>query len=323
MAYGMDDRVREQGTHSGTGAVTLPNVAVSGFQTFLAGWGASGTGEYCIVIGSQWETGFGTLNAGGTSLTRTTVYDGSSGAGVTVNFSSGTADIFGATPAELAHFLNMREIAVASATTTDIGAVRGSQIEITGTTTITGFGTSKNRRRSVRFSGALTLTHNATSLILPGAANITTVAGDTAEFISDNSGNWRCIHYNRASLAPIDGAAFVGYTPTVTASSGTFTSVSATGASKNFGRVTKLRATVTITTIGTAAGRMLVSVPTGTVVAIGAGGAIGLNGGNGDPLIGTAFFDSNTTISFVKATDRSFPGTSGETLYVWGEYERT
>lgn len=204
MAYGMDDRVREQVSAfaGGTGAVTLPNVAVSGFQTFLGGWGASGTGEYCLVIGAQWETGFGTLNAGGTQLTRTTVYDGTSGAGVAVNFSAGVMDCFGALPAELAHFLNMLEISVASATTCDIGAVRGSCIEISGTTTITGLGTSKNRRRYVRFSGALLLTYNATSLILPGAANITTAAGDTAVFQSDSSGNWRCISYRAAATSP-------------------------------------------------------------------------------------------------------------------------
>ena len=32
----------------------------------------------------------------------------------------------------------------------------------------------------MQFSGALTLTHNATSLILPGGASITTAAGDVA-----------------------------------------------------------------------------------------------------------------------------------------------
>src|SRR5690349_20368797 len=119
MTDSVNDRVREQvsGFAGGTGAVTLTGTAVAGFQSFLSGWGASGTGDYCLVLGSQWETGFGTLNAGGTSLTRTTVYNGSSGAGVAVNFSAGTLDCFGTIPAELAHHLNMREITVASAST--------------------------------------------------------------------------------------------------------------------------------------------------------------------------------------------------------------
>lgn len=96
---------------------------------------------------------------------------------------------------------------VASATTTDIGAAATPHVNITGTTTITSFGTTANVVRLVKFAGALTLTHHATSLILPGGANITTAAGDTAMVASDNSGNWRCYSYARAATAPFAGAA--------------------------------------------------------------------------------------------------------------------
>lgn len=89
---------------------------------------------------------------------------------------------------------------IASATTTDIGAATGNYVNVTGTTTITGLGTVQaGTRRIVNFTGALTLTHNATSLILPTAANITTAAGDTATFVSLGSGNWKCVSYDRAS----------------------------------------------------------------------------------------------------------------------------
>jgi len=89
---------------------------------------------------------------------------------------------------------------IASATTTDIGAATGNFVHITGTTTITGLGTAAaGIIRAVRFAGALTLTHNATSLILPSGANITTAANDTALFVSEGSGNWRCLGYERAS----------------------------------------------------------------------------------------------------------------------------
>lgn len=71
------------------------------------------------------------------------------------------------------------EVDVASGATTDIGAANSAFVRITGTTTITSFGANYNGPRFIRFAGALTLTHNASSLILPGAANITTVAGDT------------------------------------------------------------------------------------------------------------------------------------------------
>lgn len=89
---------------------------------------------------------------------------------------------------------------IASASTTDIGASTGQGVTVTGTTTITALGTADaGTYRRVTFSGALTLTHNATSLILPGSANITTAAGDVAYFESLGSGNWRCVGYMRAN----------------------------------------------------------------------------------------------------------------------------
>ena len=88
---------------------------------------------------------------------------------------------------------------LASAATTDIGSATGNYVNITGTTTITGLGTIQaGTRRIVQFSGALTLTHNGISLILPGNSNILTAAGNTAEFVSLGSGNWICVNYQRS-----------------------------------------------------------------------------------------------------------------------------
>lgn len=87
---------------------------------------------------------------------------------------------------------------IASASTTNIAAATGESVTITGTTTITAFGTAAaGVKRNLTFSGVLTLTHNGTSLILPGATNITTAAGDIATFLSLGSGNWRCINYQQ------------------------------------------------------------------------------------------------------------------------------
>ncbi|ORE90185.1 hypothetical protein ATO13_23156, partial [Stappia sp. 22II-S9-Z10] len=62
---------------------------------------------------------------------------------------------------------------IASASTIDIGALAAESVVVTGTTTITGLGTAPaGVKRSLEFAGALTLTHNATSLILPGGVNI-------------------------------------------------------------------------------------------------------------------------------------------------------
>ena len=94
---------------------------------------------------------------------------------------------------------------IASATTTDLAAAstEGLFHDITGTTTITGLGTvAAGTWKVIKFEGALTLTHNATSLILPGAANITTADGDIGIFVSEGSGNWRCVSYQPAGTAP-------------------------------------------------------------------------------------------------------------------------
>jgi len=102
---------------------------------------------------------------------------------------------------------------IASSGSIDIGAGTGNMIDITGTTTITALGTVQaGTRRILRFTGALTLTHHATSLILPTGANITTVAGDTATMISLGSGNWVCTSYQRKSGAALlsSGGSTVG-----------------------------------------------------------------------------------------------------------------
>lgn len=93
---------------------------------------------------------------------------------------------------------------IASAGTTDIGAATGQYVKVTGTTTITSFGTvNAGTSRWVEFTGTLTLTHNATSLKLPGSANITTANGDVACFVSLGSGNWKCLGYWAVSGSPI------------------------------------------------------------------------------------------------------------------------
>lgn len=94
--------------------------------------------------------------------------------------------------------------AIASAATTTVGtAGLGDYMHITGTTTITSFGTaaSAGTRRTLIFDGALTITHNATSLICPGAANIVTVAGTVIEIIAETTANWRVVSVTHPSLS--------------------------------------------------------------------------------------------------------------------------
>ena len=109
---------------------------------------------------------------------------------------AGLADNFQQIQATVRTALASKGADVASATTTDIGAVPGLFLDVTGTTTITGLGTiAAGIWKVLKFEGALTLTHNATSLILPGGGNITTADGDVAIMVSEGSGNWRCVCY--------------------------------------------------------------------------------------------------------------------------------
>ena len=89
--------------------------------------------------------------------------------------------------------------AIASAAALALGT-DGNYFHVTGTTTITSLTTWNAGRHCVLiFDGALTFTHNATTLILPGLVNILTVAGDRAIMYTEGSGNWRCISYTRAN----------------------------------------------------------------------------------------------------------------------------
>jgi microcystin-dependent protein len=94
------------------------------------------------------------------------------------------------------------EAVIASATTTNILAAGTEFVAVSGTATITSFGTGANQKRFVRATGAFTLTHNATSLILPGGQNIKAASGDTFIVISDASSNCRVYAYMRAANPP-------------------------------------------------------------------------------------------------------------------------
>lgn len=116
--------------------------------------------------------------------------------------------------------LLLTQVSLASATTTDLGAALSNNVNITGTTTITSLGsnaTTVNPFYFIKFAGILTFTHNATSLIIPGGANITTAAGDTAMVEYLGSGNWRVRNYSKA-----DGTAVISGLPSQTGNSGKF-----------------------------------------------------------------------------------------------------
>lgn len=87
---------------------------------------------------------------------------------------------------------------VASAATTNLCASPQAVQTVTGTTNITSFGSScvAGQRKTLIFSGAaLTLTYNATSMIIPGSNSLNIGAGDVLEAVYLGSGNWRVVSY--------------------------------------------------------------------------------------------------------------------------------
>lgn len=93
-----------------------------------------------------------------------------------------------------------RGAAIASGSTVNLGATAdGEFVHITGTTTISSFGTvAAGIERTLVFDGALTLTHSS-NLLCPYLTTFTTTAGDVMTWRSEGSGVWKCVSHLPAS----------------------------------------------------------------------------------------------------------------------------
>jgi len=94
---------------------------------------------------------------------------------------------------------------IASTATMDIGVQNTSFLRVTGTTTITSFGSNYRGPRFLTFAGSVTLT-NSSTLVLPGNANITTAAGDSLIVIPGatlgTADKWVVVAYQSAPFNP-------------------------------------------------------------------------------------------------------------------------
>lgn len=192
---------------------------------------------------------------------------------------------------------------LSSATTTNVGTVASHVAQITGTTTITSFGTAASADFPIyllRFSGILTLTHNASSLILPGAANITTAANDTATAQYLGSGNWQITSYQRAAVIPIITVPAVTTQTFITGGPLTYTAPAGVlrqrvrliaGGGGGGAQITNAGTTGGTTSFQVNATGTAWTVVGGAGGAIGSGGSIGALGGVG----GTGGVDGATT----------------------------
>ena len=186
--------ISTSGTLSGTALVNDYNAAIDAIATMNSGATAPPAANQLsgsLSAGNSWYN---------TSTGAVSVYDGAQW--LTIGYLDTTNHIWN----PIVGGGNNGGTAVASAATTNLvgasgAAPQSAYLTISGTTTITSFGSNGTvgQIKIVTFSGILTLTYNSTSLILPGAANITTAAGDVAILIYLGSGNWRCISYTKAN----------------------------------------------------------------------------------------------------------------------------
>ncbi len=97
--------------------------------------------------------------------------------------------------------MNAKSADIASAATIDLSTATGHEVHITGSTgPVTSLGVMPaGIMNTLIFDSTPTLTYHATALILPGAANIVAAAGDAGLFLSEGSGNWKCLFYQKAN----------------------------------------------------------------------------------------------------------------------------
>lgn len=90
----------------------------------------------------------------------------------------------------------------ASASSVDLGALRQTQIQITGSATINSFGSSAGvgEMKLLNASGTWTL-HNSAAMICPGGVDVLAQSGDTFFVAHQGSGVWLVVPFARAGAA--------------------------------------------------------------------------------------------------------------------------
>lgn len=254
-----------------TGALTA-SVSVTLPSTSLGEWVVDNqtSGAYSVTIASA---------GAGTSLTaqqgtRTPIWhDGTNIRGS----ADGPAGVNTVTPANITHGA---WVTIASAATVDLGGARDASnrptrnVVISGSTSITSFGSTGAPDYVpfvVRFSGALTLVHNISAIILPTQASLTTAAGDVALVVWEGTA-WRVISYCRGDGTPLGAAKapagylsglVLSYASTTTFTVGAGVACSEDGSAATMALAAAMTKSLSAWAVGTAGG----SLDTGAIAA--------------------------------------------------------
>lgn len=147
---------------------------------------------------------------------------------------------------------------IASAATINLTTATGNLLHVTGTNSISAITIPVGAERTVIFDGVLTLTHGS-ALLLPGATNITTAAGDRM-IVRGDAGGAAVVVYARANGLPI------AYTPYLKVSDRKAANTGGGGTSiSNDETQTRVLNTVEVNTIaGASLASNAVTLPAGT-----------------------------------------------------------
>lgn len=160
---------------------------------------------------------------------------------------------------------------------------------------------------------------NTINIVPAGADTINAVAGgiflnarnDGVVFVTDGVSKW--------AIKSRQSSGYATYTPVVTASTGTITTVSATGRWRQFGKSVHLTMTITITTNGTGGGFLQVTLP-----ALGNAADNYVMAGRASAVSGKmlqGWVPSGLAVVRILDYAAVYPGANGEIIYLSGTYE--
>lgn len=148
-----------------------------------------------------------------------------------------------------------------------------------------------------------------------GTGTAVNVTAGTTGAVLGNTYNGRAVS-NLSSVNDCD--IWQAYTPTVTATAGAFTTVSATGRYRRIGKTVEFQNTISITNNGTAAAIMRTTLPlqNGAVPYVGFGREVAVSGKGV-----TVTLAASATTADIIFYDNTYPGATGAVINLSGQYE--